>query len=67
MFHTAVKYIENDGIKKTTADSLFIHENTVRYRINKIKEILGMKDLEGSFYEQLSAAIKLYKVYGNNY
>lgn len=67
MFHTAVKYIENDGIKKATADSLFIHENTVRYRINKLKEILGMKDLEGSFYEQLSAAIKLYKVYGNNY
>ena len=67
MFHTAVKYIENDGINKATAESLFIHENTVRYRINKIKEILNMKDLDGSFYEQLSVAIKLYKIYENNY
>lgn len=67
MFHTAVKYIENDGNKKATADSLFIHENTVRYRINKIKEILYMKELEGSFYEQLSIAVKLYKIYTNKY
>ena len=67
LFYTAVKYIENDGNKKATADSLFIHENTVRYRINKIKEMLDMKELEGSFYEQLSAAVKLYKVYGNKY
>ncbi len=65
MFQTAVKYIEKDGNMKATADSLFIHENTVRYRINKIKEVLHMKDLEGSFYEQLSIAVKLYKIYGN--
>lgn len=67
MFHTAVKYIENDGVIKLTANALFIHENTVRYRINKIKEILDMRDQEGSFYEQLSAAIKLYKIYENNH
>lgn len=67
MFQTAVKYIEKDGNKKATAEALFVHENTVRYRINKIKEILDMKDLEGCFYEQLSAAVKLYKIYMTNY
>jgi hypothetical protein len=67
MFHTALKYIENDGVIKVTAEALFIHENTVRYRLNKIKEILDMKDQEGSFYEQLSAATKLYKIYENKH
>lgn len=63
MFNTAVKYIENDGVYKAAADSLFIHENTVRYRINKIKEILHKEKQEGSFYEELSVAIRLHKLY----
>ncbi len=59
---TAIKYIENDGNVKKTSEDLFQHDNTVRYRINKMKEILGMENLDGSFYEQLSIAIKIYKV-----
>ena len=63
LFNTAVKYIENDGKINETANELFLHKNTIRYRINKIKELLNMNDSEGSFYEQLSIAIKLYKIY----
>jgi hypothetical protein len=61
IFHTAFSYIENDGNIKETARALFLHENTIRYRINKVKEILNMQNLDGSFYEQLSVAIKIYK------
>lgn len=61
IFHTAFSYIENDGNIKETAKALFLHENTIRYRINKVKEILNMQNLDGSFYEQLSVAIKIYK------
>lgn len=61
IFHTAFSYIENDGNIKETARTLFLHENTIRYRINKVKEILNMQNLDGSFYEQLSVAIKIYK------
>lgn len=60
---TAIKYIENDGNIKRTSEELFQHDNTIRYRINKIKEILGMENLDGSFYEQLSIAIKIYKIF----
>ncbi|MFT5874131.1 MAG: hypothetical protein ACI8WT_003091 [Clostridium sp.] len=67
IFNTAVKYVENDGVKKTTATALFVHENTIRYRIKRIKELLDMERLEGSFYEQLSIGIKLYKLYEKNY
>jgi len=63
LFDTAVKYIENDGKIYETAVMLFVHKNTIRYRIGKIKELLNMEDCEGSFYEQLSIAIKLYKIY----
>lgn len=66
ILNTAIAYIENDGNIKNTAVSLFQHENTIRYRINKIKEILNMKDQNGSFYEQLSIAIKIYKLSNNS-
>lgn len=59
---TAIKYIENDGNVKRTSEELFQHDNTIRYRINKMKEILGMEDMDGSFYEQLSIAIKIHKI-----
>lgn len=62
---TAIKYIENDGNVKRTSEELFQHDNTIRYRINKMKEILGMGDLDGSFYEQLSIAIKIHKIITN--
>ncbi|WP_432663635.1 PucR family transcriptional regulator [Wukongibacter baidiensis] len=64
---TAIKYIDNDGNVKRTSEELFQHDNTIRYRINKMKEILGMEDLDGSFYEQLSIAIKIYKIFNPNY
>ena len=61
IFNTVIAYIEYDGNIKNTAKVLFQHENTIRYRINKAKEILHMENLDGSFYEQLSVAIKIYK------
>lgn len=63
LFHTAIKYIENDGKIIETSKALFLHKNTIRYRIGKIKELLNMEACEGSFYEQLSIAVKLYKIY----
>lgn len=62
LFKTAVAYIDNDGDINRTAQELFQHANTVRYRLTKIKEILQMEALEGSFYEQLSVAVKINKL-----
>lgn len=60
---TALKFIENDGKVQETAKAMFIHKNTIRYRLNKIKEILQMEDSNLDFLEQLSVAIKLHKIY----
>lgn len=39
---TLRKLLDSGGNMKSTADSLFIHVNTLYYRINKIEELLGM-------------------------
>jgi hypothetical protein len=59
LFDTAVIYFEKDGNVIETAKALFIHKNTVRYRMDKIRELL---DVRGGFYEQLAIAMKLYTV-----
>ncbi len=59
LFETAVIYIEKDGNIIDTANALFIHKNTVRYRLEKIKEIL---DMDSGFYEQLAIAMKIHNV-----
>ena len=36
-------YLENDGSVKTVADYLFLHRNSINYKMNKIEEILECK------------------------
>lgn len=62
LFHTASVYVQNDGNIKQTAAALFQHENTVRYRIGKIKELLGMDKDSSGFYPQLCTAILAYRL-----
>lgn len=62
LLKTAEVYIENNGDLKKTAKSLFQHENTIRYRITKIKSITEMDSKDIEFYEQLSVAIKVKKM-----
>jgi DNA-binding PucR family transcriptional regulator len=60
LLKTAIAYITCSGQLKQTAQMLFVHENTVRYRINSIHKRLCPTANELIFYEQLSAAIRLY-------
>ncbi|MBQ1310717.1 MAG: PucR family transcriptional regulator ligand-binding domain-containing protein [Blautia sp.] len=42
---TLSNYLKHDGSIKTMAEEMFIHRNTILYRMNNIKELLGC-DLE---------------------
>ncbi|ATW24649.1 PucR family transcriptional regulator [Candidatus Formimonas warabiya] len=66
LLETAICFIDNDGNYSKTANEMFLHENSIRFRINKIKEILNMHDRNLIFYEQLSIAIKIYKIFKLN-
>ncbi|HAS73151.1 MAG TPA: PucR family transcriptional regulator [Clostridiales bacterium UBA8960] len=63
LFATAVKYVETEGRILETANALYVHKNTVRYRLEKIREILAIEMSESGFYEQLSIAMKLHRIY----
>jgi sugar diacid utilization regulator len=38
---TLRSYLHNDGSIKAVADEMYIHKNTIVYRMNKIKELIG--------------------------
>lgn len=62
LLNTAIEFVENSGKIKATAKVLMQHENTVRYRIKKIKEILGMATTDDTLYEQLLVAVKIHRL-----
>ncbi|MCK4258227.1 MAG: PucR family transcriptional regulator [Halanaerobiales bacterium] len=62
LLKTAMIYIENNGDIKATAEELFQHSNTTRYRIDKIYKILSKDyDIE-HFYEELAIAIRIHNL-----
>lgn len=62
LFETAKLYISNGGDVFKTAHELFQHSNTIRYRINKIRSLLGLEASEVAFHEQLSVAFRILKL-----
>jgi hypothetical protein len=67
LLETAVAYINSDASIKKTAEVLFQHENTIRFRIRKIKTILKLEQYEGLQYETLALAIHLYELDKNKF
>ena len=47
---------------KETAVSMFVHENTIRYRINRLKEMIPYGKSDMDFYETISVTAKIHKL-----
>lgn len=65
LMKTAVIWVRNGGDFVATASALACHQNTIRYRINRIKELTepaSSVDLITDFqlYERLSSAIRIH-------
>lgn len=63
LLKTARAYIKADGSIKKTAEFLYQHENTVRFRMRKLKEVINYDANQGVKYETLVIAIHLYELY----
>lgn len=63
LLHTLITFVECCGDYKKTAQLIYQHENTVRYRVLKVKSILGLEDSTIEFYERISLGVKLHKIY----
>lgn len=66
LLHTAVEYILAKGDTLKTAEQLFCHKNTIRYRIGKLQEKLDPRANEKEFYQNLAMAVKIYLLLGKN-
>ena len=63
LLQTATVYVKLGGNIKNTAKSINLHENTVRYRINKIKEIFNTTNSEFEFYEELALGVYIFVIF----
>ncbi|KPU42542.1 purine catabolism regulatory protein [Oxobacter pfennigii] len=66
LFDTMMCFVKNSGDYKKTADELYQHENTIRYRMGKIKVILNREDNDLQFSEDICLVYKLHE-YLNNF
>ncbi|QIB68116.1 PucR family transcriptional regulator [Aminipila butyrica] len=56
---TMETYVANAGDYKATAKVMNQHENTIRYRVNKVKYALDMENDDIKFKETIALAVKL--------
>lgn len=59
LYITLESFIFYDGNYKKVAEDLFQHENTIRYRIKKIKALLSMEKSNIRFIECTSIAVRV--------
>jgi len=59
LYPTVVEYIKNRGELKKTSEVIGQHVNTIRNRLNKVKDVIGYNENNNDFYEQLYMAVKI--------
>lgn len=59
LFRTAELYVKLDGDVEAVGNQLHLHKNTVRYRMNRIKDLIGV---ESRFDEQLFVAFRTWEI-----
>jgi len=62
LLKTAIVYIENNGDIKATAEELFQHGNTIRYRLDRINKIVSENFNCEHFYEELAVMVRIYRM-----
>jgi DNA-binding PucR family transcriptional regulator len=61
---TVEAYLENDGNVTPTAQQLFTHRHTVRYRLDRVKELSGHDITSTEGREKLGLGLKAMRVLG---
>lgn len=63
---TLEAYLDHDMNIQSTADAIFIHKNTLKYRLNKIQELLCCNIRSSQQIIRLSTALKIGKLLFSN-
>ncbi|MEA4925492.1 MAG: PucR family transcriptional regulator ligand-binding domain-containing protein [Syntrophomonadaceae bacterium] len=65
LIHTLRIFVHNRGSLSKTARSLYIHRNTVVYRLKKVEEIMGIYLSSPDTFINLTIILKLYDLFVN--
>ncbi|OEH86885.1 hypothetical protein BHU72_01075 [Desulfuribacillus stibiiarsenatis] len=60
--HTLQVYFAENGNMKSTAQRMFLHTNTLRYRLKKVEEILGVDLQKPEHFVNLYVAVLIYSL-----
>lgn len=60
LFETMKYFLENECSYGRTARKMVVHENTIRYRISRIKELLQFQSSDMELFHTLSVAFKVH-------
>lgn len=60
LLNTMLIFAEYEMDYKKTAEAMFVHENTIRYRIGKLKDLIPYGKSDMDFLETISIIAKLY-------
>lgn len=66
LFATLRAYLDHNGNLKETMEALFIHRNTLRYRMEKIRQLLDVDIQRAEDRLKLMLAYRLYDLYGQD-
>ena len=61
---TIEAYLDNDGNVAATAEQLFTHRHTIRYRLERVKELCGHDITSTEGREKLGLGLKAMRVLG---
>jgi hypothetical protein len=64
LVRTVEAFLENDGNVAGTAQALFTHRHTVRYRLERVRELAGLDVGSSDGRERLSLGLKAMRVLG---
>lgn len=62
--HTLVTYLRNDASTVKTASELFAHRHTIRYRLDRVKELTGLDVDRSEDRERITLGIKAMQLLG---
>ena len=66
LWRTVQVFVRCAGDYRKAAQTLNQHENTIRYRINRVKSLLDMEHDPVIFYETISVAVHIQGILGKN-
>jgi len=64
LMETLLEYVKNSGDIKQTAKNLYQHGNTIRYRLEKIRNLLDLGEDGADCLAQLYIFVRLHRIYG---